>query len=54
MEHAKGLQLHNIAKWDTRHLPTLRSLYEVSMFKPVARRGVHNVNNNDDAKDDKT
>ena len=26
MEHAKGLQLHNIVIWDARHLPTIRSL----------------------------
>ena len=26
MEHTKGLQLHDIAMWDARHLPTIRSL----------------------------
>ena len=27
MEHAKGLQVHNIATRDARHLPTIKSLF---------------------------
>ena len=28
MEHTKGLQLHNKAIWDARHLPTIRPLMQ--------------------------
>ena len=36
MEHAKDLQLHNIATWDVRHLPTTKSLVCPSFNRSLA------------------
>ena len=40
MEHAKGLQLHNIAIWDVRYLPTTRSLIRKGREKCLLLRAV--------------
>ena len=45
MEHAKGLQLHNIATWDVRHLPRYK-IFDLSMSAhetPRSSGGMHTL-----------
>ena len=45
MEHTMGLQPHNIAVWDARHLPTVRSLVTFSLWKHLFVSATTNWNN---------